>query len=148
MSGLKEQGDLFWVLTHQETQSGIFTRSLKFVVVRLFTADGNLLQPTVRVNRTLQSLPFSSPLSGGSWMKVDVLRSRSPPESFTVPFASVNMNFSPFIGVNASFVLNLFFLRTSEPIPQCLRPKYLLFQILRACNAYPMQKPGKTFGRN
>ena len=24
MSGLKEQGDLFWMLTQQETQSGIF----------------------------------------------------------------------------------------------------------------------------
>ena len=24
MSGLKKQGDLFWMLTRQETQSGIF----------------------------------------------------------------------------------------------------------------------------
>ena len=24
MSGLKEQGDLLWMLTHQETQSGFF----------------------------------------------------------------------------------------------------------------------------
>ena len=26
MSGLKEQGDLFWMLTHPDTQSGILTR--------------------------------------------------------------------------------------------------------------------------
>ena len=26
MSGLKEQGDLFWMLTHQETQSGMFDK--------------------------------------------------------------------------------------------------------------------------
>ena len=29
MSGLKEQGDLFWMLTHQETQSGNLTFSKK-----------------------------------------------------------------------------------------------------------------------
>ena len=33
MSGLKEQGDLFWMLTHQETQSGILTFFQKIVVV-------------------------------------------------------------------------------------------------------------------
>ena len=26
MSSLKEQGDLFWMLTHQETQNGIFDK--------------------------------------------------------------------------------------------------------------------------
>ena len=46
MSGLKEQGDLFWMLTHQETQSGNFDNIFKFVVVKSFTADSNLLQPT------------------------------------------------------------------------------------------------------
>ena len=45
MSGLKEQGDLFWLLTHQETQSGFFDIFGLFVV-RSFTADSNLLQPT------------------------------------------------------------------------------------------------------
>ena len=49
MSGLKEQGDLFWTLTHQETQSGIFDKFLKKnFVVRSFTADSNLLQLTGR----------------------------------------------------------------------------------------------------
>ena len=43
MSSLKEQGDLFWTLTHQDTQSGIFDRIFEFVVARSFTADGNLL---------------------------------------------------------------------------------------------------------
>ena len=54
MSGLKEQGDLFWMLTHQETQSGIstFFYFKKIVVVKSFTADSNLLQPTGSVNRT------------------------------------------------------------------------------------------------
>ena len=42
MSRLKEQGDLFWLLTHQETQSGIWT-IFEFVVVRSFFADRNLL---------------------------------------------------------------------------------------------------------
>ena len=51
MSGLKEQGDLFWMLTHQETQSGMFDIFL-LVVLRSFTADSNLLQPTGCVNRT------------------------------------------------------------------------------------------------
>ena len=47
MSGLKEQGDLLWILTHQETQSGFFDQIFcKFVVVRSFTAESNLLQPT------------------------------------------------------------------------------------------------------
>ena len=41
----KEQGDLFCTLTHQDTQSGILT-IFKFVVVRSFTVDGNLPQPT------------------------------------------------------------------------------------------------------
>ena len=47
MSGLEEQGDLFWMLTHQETQSGLFDKIFfESVVVRSFTADSNLLQPT------------------------------------------------------------------------------------------------------
>ena len=56
MSGLEEQGDLFLTLTHQETQSGFFCGEdfflKKIVVVRSFTADGNLLQPTEGVNST------------------------------------------------------------------------------------------------
>ena len=44
MSSIKEQGDLFWTLTHQDTQSGFFNDFSKFVVVRSFTADSNLLQ--------------------------------------------------------------------------------------------------------
>ena len=43
MSSLKEQGYLFWTLTHQDTQSGIFDRIFQFVVARSFTADSNLL---------------------------------------------------------------------------------------------------------
>ena len=55
-SSLKEQGDLFWMLTHQETQSDIFD---DFSVVRSFTADSNLLQPTGCVNRTPSHVTFS-----------------------------------------------------------------------------------------
>ena len=58
MSSLKEQGDLFWTLTHQDTQSGILTRFFKFVVVRSFTADSNLLLPTGSVNRTPSHVTF------------------------------------------------------------------------------------------
>ena len=57
-SGPKEQGDLFWMLSHQETQSGIFDIFL-FVVVRSLTADSSLLQPTGGVNRTPSHVTFS-----------------------------------------------------------------------------------------
>ena len=46
MSSLKEQGDLLWTLTHQDTQSGILTFLEKIVEVRSFTSDSNLLQPS------------------------------------------------------------------------------------------------------
>ena len=59
MSGLKEQGDLFWMLTHQETQSGFFDKIFEIVVVRSFTADSNLLQPTGGVNRRPSHVTFS-----------------------------------------------------------------------------------------
>ena len=60
MSSLKEQGDLFWMLTHQETQSEILTVFFKKIVaVRSFTADSNLLQPTGSVNRTPSHVTFS-----------------------------------------------------------------------------------------
>ena len=62
MSGLKEQGDLFWTPSHQDTQSGIFDKIFflnKNVVVRSFTADSNLLQPTGSVNRTPSHVTFS-----------------------------------------------------------------------------------------
>ena len=45
MSSITEQGDLFWTLTHQENQSGFFSRK-KNGVVRSFTVGSNLLQPT------------------------------------------------------------------------------------------------------
>ena len=51
---------------------------------------------------------FSSPRSGRSLIKVDVLRTWSPPESFTVPSAIGKIKLSPFIGVNTSFALSLF----------------------------------------
>ena len=53
-------------------------------------------------------LSCSSPRSGLSRIKVDVLRTWSPPESFTVPPAIGNMNFSPPMGVDTSFALTLF----------------------------------------
>ena len=59
MSSLKGQGDLFWALTHQDTQSGILTRLFEFVVVRSCTADSNLLQPAGGVNRTPSHVTFS-----------------------------------------------------------------------------------------
>ena len=37
MSGLKEQGDLFWTLTHQDTQSGIFDKF--FFLKKLLPSD-------------------------------------------------------------------------------------------------------------
>ena len=49
MSKLKEEGDLFWTLTHQDTQSVFF----------LCTTDSNLLQPTECVNRTPSHVTFS-----------------------------------------------------------------------------------------
>ena len=35
MSSLEEQGDLFWTLTHQDTQSGILTRFFFFEKILL-----------------------------------------------------------------------------------------------------------------
>ena len=49
----------------------------------------------------------SSPRSGLSRIKVDVLRYRSPPDNSTVPSAVGNMKISPVIGVNTSFALSL-----------------------------------------
>ena len=49
----------------------------------------------------------SSPGSGQSWVKVDVLRRCSHPKIWTVPSASVNMKFLLLCGVNASFALSL-----------------------------------------
>ena len=60
MSSLKEPGDLFWMLTHEETQSGFFDIFFFYhVVVRSFTADSNLLQPTRGVNRIPSHVTFS-----------------------------------------------------------------------------------------
>ena len=63
MSSLKEHGDLFWMLTHQENQSGffddIFLKKKKRVVIRSFTADSKLLQPAESVNRTPSHVTFS-----------------------------------------------------------------------------------------
>ena len=56
MSSFKEKGNLFRMLT-QETQEWNFD-SLKNVVVRLFTAGRNLLQPTGGVNRTPSHVTF------------------------------------------------------------------------------------------
>ena len=44
MSSLKEQGDLFWM--HTSKNSDLNFGKIFFVVVRSFTADSNLLQPT------------------------------------------------------------------------------------------------------
>ena len=57
----KNRGDLFWMLTHQENQSGFSDDffSKKIVVIRSFTADSNLLQPTESVNRTPTHVAFS-----------------------------------------------------------------------------------------
>ena len=59
VSGLKEQRDLFWMLTQQETQSGNFDKIFSFVVVRSFTADIDLLQATGGLNRTPSHVTFS-----------------------------------------------------------------------------------------
>ena len=49
----------------------------------------------------------STSRSGRSRVKVDVLRTCSPPESFNFPSAIGNINFSPLMGFNTSFALSL-----------------------------------------
>ena len=49
----------------------------------------------------------SSPRSRRFRIKVDGLRRRSPPGVLTVPSATGNVKFLPFIGVNTSFALSL-----------------------------------------
>ena len=46
MSGIKEQGDRLKTLPQQAAQSEFVDKIFLFVVVRSFTADSNLLQPT------------------------------------------------------------------------------------------------------
>ena len=70
-------------------------------------------------------LSCSSPLSGLSQIKVDVLRSWSHPESFIVPSALGNMNCPPFMCVNTSF----------ESLSTYFRCVYL-FQFLNVCDHY------------
>ena len=80
MSSIKEQGDLFWTLTHQDTQSVILFYFLN--VVRSFTGDRNLLQPTGGVNRTPSHLTFSRvsqhTFQCRTWHWSCVLRARHP----------------------------------------------------------------------
>ena len=61
MSGIKAQGDLFGTFSHKAAQNDTLTSFFfeKFVVVRSFTADSNLLQPTGCVNRTPSHVTFS-----------------------------------------------------------------------------------------
>ena len=56
---------------------------------------------------SLWRFPCSSPRSGRSRNKVDVLRTWSPRESFTVPSTIGNTNVSPFWSVDTSFALSL-----------------------------------------
>ena len=67
----------------------------------------------------------SSPRSALSRIMVDVLRSWSPPDSFTVPSATGNVTFSPLLSFNTpSYWVSRhgFQMRPYFPIPQCLRP--------------------------
>ena len=61
MSGIKEQGDLLKTLLHKAAQRETLTSfffAKKKDVVRSFTADSNLLQPTGCVNSTPHTSHF------------------------------------------------------------------------------------------
>ena len=77
-----------------------------------------------------RKLSCSSPHSGRSRFKVDVLRRCSPPQTLTVPSATGNMKFPHHCGVSTSFALSLFLsrfpMRPSPPNIQCLPPYCLL----------------------
>ena len=92
----------------------------------------------------------SSPRSGRSRIKVDVLRTWSPPESFTFPSATGRMIFHHIAALTlpSHWVFQQGFqMRPSAPIPQCMRPRCLLSRFSPR-NAYPRNIPGKTFGPN
>ena len=73
---------------------------------------------------------WSSPRIGWSRIKVRVLSSSSPPESFTVPSATGQINFSPLSGVITSFALSLQAWISDATIsssPQGPQPECLIF---------------------
>ena len=95
-------------------------------------------------------LSCSSPRSGLSRIKVDVLRSWSPPESLTVPSAIGTLNFSPLIGVSTSFTLRLLPWISGASISSnsaMSATNMSPFQIHTAYNAYPRNITGTTSGR-
>ena len=96
-------------------------------------------------------IPCSSPRSGLSRIKVDVLRRWSPPQILTVPSATGNIKLSPFIGVNTSNALSLRAWSSDASICSNSSMSAMSrspFQIPPACNAYPMNFPDKTLGPN
>ena len=75
----------------------------------------------------------------------------SPPGNLTVSSALGKMNFSPFMCVHTSFALSLFaWISNSSTLSNSSMSatKVSPFQIPTACNAYPRNIPGKTFGPN
>ena len=95
--------------------------------------------------------PCPSPRSGRSRIKVDVLRTWSPPESFTVPSAIGNLIFSPLVDVNTSFALSLFAWISDASIfsnSSTSATKMSPFQVHPVCTACPRNLPGRTFEPN
>ena len=79
--------------------------------------------------RSVRRLLCSSPRSGRSRTEVDVLRTWSPPDRFTVPSATWSLKFPLLCGVGTSFALSLSAWISDASIfsnPQCLRPRCLL----------------------
>ena len=92
----------------------------------------------VEEDDSLWRLPCSSPRSGRSQMKVAVLRTWSPPESFTVPSAIGNLNFSPLMGCEHFLCIEFFCVDF-----RCVR----LFQFLNVCDqdvSFPDSLPRAT----
>ena len=97
---------------------------------------------------SLERFPCSSPRSGLSRIKVDVLRTRSLPESLTVPSATKKKTLHHFWAFYTSFVLSLpawipdaSILSNSSMSATVMSP----FQIPPACNAYPRKKTWQHF---
>ena len=95
--------------------------------------------------------PCSSPRSGLSRIKVDVLRTSSPPNNLTVPSAIGKIICSTVCGrgVNTSFSLGLQAWIPDASIfsnsSMSLQPNMSPFQVPSAYNTQPKNKPGKTF---
>ena len=91
--------------------------------------------------------PCSSPRSGLSRIKMDVLRTCSPPENFTVPSALGYDFYSLALTLPLHWVFfgNFRCVHLFQFLNVCNH--YVSFQIPPACNAHPRNILGKAFGR-